>query len=103
VGQDTEPMAQYEESKGPESKNSVSLWYASCQSYTSRCKTIGRIGPPLTELDASSMVGDGKLQIDPATKQHYKSPATAEPGLYLRVESYNQFTSIRANTAITKK
>jgi hypothetical protein len=49
------------------------------------------------------MVGDAKLLIDPVTKQHYKSPTTAEPGLYLRIESENKFTSIRANTAVVKK
>jgi len=49
------------------------------------------------------MVGDAKLLIDPVTRQHYKSPITAEPGLYLRIESENKFTSIRANTAVVKK
>ena len=79
------------------------MFKASCQSYTARCKTIGRIGPPATELDVSSMVGDAKVTIDPATKQHYKSPTTAELGLYLKVVSDAKFSSIRANTAVVKK
>lgn len=56
----------------------------------------------MTELDVSSLVGDAKVSIDPATKQQYKSPATAEPGLYLGVESDAKFSSIRANTAVVK-
>lgn len=36
-------------------------------SYIDRCKTIGRLGPMLTELDKSSLFGEAIIKKDPLT------------------------------------
>jgi len=47
-----------------------------------------------------SMIGEGKLTIDPLTIHSHLNPTTKESGVVLEVEAVSKWISIRANTAV---
>ena len=78
-------------------------------SYLDRCKQVGRLGPPKTELDINSVVGEIEiLQERVRSDQNPNAKNMNEiekmdKYLVLDVTAKSNFVSVRANTAVTKE
>ena len=74
-------------------------------SYFDRCKEVGRVGPPKTELDMNSVYGEFETLEERVLKN--ASPLgkalVGDRQLVLDVTAKSNFASIRANTAVTKE
>ena len=75
-------------------------------SYFERCKQVGRLGPPKTELDMDSVVGSFETLHERVLKS--ASPSTKamiqnEKPLVLDITATSNFATVRANTAVTKE
>lgn len=74
----------------------AALQLAYKETYFDRCKTVGRLGPPKTELDRSSAYGDFVFGHERSEQRGSRSDCP----LALDIEAKSSFVSIRANTAV---
>lgn len=85
---------QYEEVKGQQPISAQADLNHARETYLTRCKQVGRLGPTKTELDRSSMHGEALFGRE--------RNMDFGPALDLDIEAQSNFVSIRANTAVFK-
>ena len=94
-----------EESKTNESIEAQADLNQALDTYLTRCKKVGRLGPVRTELDRSSVHGDCLFGRDRNANSFNNASMLEMDGcemLDLDIEAKSNFVSVRANTAVFK-